>query len=155
MLHYINGVSLFDSDADALVNPVNCHGVMGKGIAKEFSKRFPEILSPYKEACAKHILRPGMIMKIKMCIKPELFMINHPTIILFATKDHWRNPSKLEWIREGATELLNRASEWNLKSIAMPLIGCGLGGLNWSDVQPILEELFGSTNLDIMIHFPI
>ena len=152
MLRYISGTSLFDSNADALVNPVNCAGTMGKGIAKEFAIRFPEILPPYKEACLRGVLRPGMVMKISISVKPDYLAIKRPAIILYATKDHWRNKSRLDWIRDGAVELSKRASEWGLKSVAMPQVGCGLGGLNWDDVRPLLEQVLAPNELDIIVY---
>lgn len=152
MIRYIVDVNLFDSKADALVNPVNCKGTMGKGIAKEFKKRFPECFIPYKQACDNRKLVPGILMFVKLTVQPDLFEQKRHGIILFPTKDDWRGTSQIEWIEQGLSYLKNHYCQWNLKSIAMPTIGCGLGGLNWEQVKPIIEHYFMEEPVEIEIY---
>lgn len=114
----ING-NIFDSTADVLVNPVNCVGVMGAGLAKRFKSRFPENYQSYKVVCDLRDLRPGNYF---------LFSGSKPRILNFATKDHWREPSKLDWIEEGLNKLIKETWAKDL-SFAFPLLGGGLGGI--------------------------
>lgn len=128
MIEFVKG-DLFKSKADALVNPVNCEGVMGKGLAKEFRLRWPEMFLDYQERCARRELLPGSTV---------LFSKTFPNIILFATKGAWRNPSKYEYIETGLENLKEGLRIWNLKRIAMPAVGCGLGGLKWPQVKGLI-----------------
>lgn len=152
MIRYIQNTSLFHSRTDALVNPVNCKGIMGKGIALEFKKRFPECLTPYKQACNGGKLVPGKLLFVRLIIKPDLFGKKRPGVILFPTKDNWRDKSRLDWIEQGLAYLKNIYHEWDLKSIAMPQIGCGLGGLKWEQVKPIIERYFSDEPVVIEVY---
>ncbi len=159
MVHHIENEDIFRSTADALVNPVNCRGVMGKGIALEFKKRFPEIMPIYKEACKKKKLVPGKLMFIRIIAEltanEDLFeegLAKRPAIILFPTKDHWRDKSKIEWIEAGLIELKKNYKEWGLNSISMPKIGCGLGGLAWEDVKVLIENHFSYEPVEIHVY---
>lgn len=129
--------SLFDSQADVWINTVNTRGVMGAGVAKEFSKRFRTLLKPYERACYDRKLHPGDILPI-----PILFPPPH-VIVCFATKDHWKNPSKIEWIESGLEKLSAWAKRQNIKSVAVPALGCGNGGLQWNLVEPLILEHLG------------
>ncbi len=142
MITYITDSDIFNSHADALVNPVNCKGVMGKGIALEFKKRFPEIMPIYKEACNKGKLSPGTLLFVRLIVQPDLFGETKPGVILFPTKIHWRDKSKIEWIEQGFLYLKEYYKEWGLNSIAMPQIGCGLGGLPWEKVNDCIKKYF-------------
>lgn len=124
-------MNIFDSGADYLVNPVNTVGVMGKGLALEFSKRRPGLLVAYKQACVQGVLSTH---------QPWIYK----DVVCFATKQHWRNPSQLEWIKEGLSNLVIPEG----KSIAFPRLGCGLGGLDWNEVKPLIDnwELNNPTN---------
>lgn len=144
MIHYIQNGNVFNSKADALVNPVNCVGVMNDGLAREFRQRYPECLDQYKEACATKLLKPGILI---LCTRQET-----PSIIMFPTKNHWRGKSRLEWINQGLAYLQNHYFEWKLMSIAMPQIGYGLGGLMWQDVSPLIEKYFADEDLDIEVY---
>lgn len=124
--------SLFDSDCDWIVNTVNCVGVMGKGIALEFKKRYPEMFNDYREICKKGLLTPG---KLWIWTKDP-----KRNILCFPTKDHWRNPSRIEWIEEGLKKLLGNYERLGITSIAFPLLGCTNGGLNSSAVIPLMES---------------
>lgn len=126
--------SLFDSGASAIVNAVNCVGVMGGGLAKVFADKYPLMELDYIEYCTLGLLRPGMLHTYQ----PNL--TKDPDIINFPTKDHFKNPSKLEYIDSGMERLSVLAITRNYMSVAIPALGCGLGGLDWSDVKPIIER---------------
>lgn len=130
MIEYCTG-SIFDSGCEALVNPVNCVGVMGAGLAKQFKERFPFAYQAYKSLCEDGYLEPGGTM---YCTD------NGVKIIALATKDHWKDNSELEFISEGLYDLSRWLNSSEIHSIAIPALGCGLGGLDWNDVKPLIEE---------------
>lgn len=135
MLTYETG-SIFDSECDVLVCPVNCIGVMGAGLAKEFRERFPLASSYYKKVCIHGSLQPGHC----------LAEYHEKTIIFAATKDHWREPSRLEWV-ESCLERIGAFfapadGETAYRSIAIPALGCGLGQLPWTDVKAAIDRIF-------------
>jgi O-acetyl-ADP-ribose deacetylase (regulator of RNase III) len=133
--------NIFDSTADVLVCPVNCVGVMGKGLALEFKRRFPEMFRYYKGLCTKGWISPG---SAKLITK---------NTAIFATKDDWRNPSKIEWVEKGLAAIAN-CNCWEYSSIALPQLGCGCGGLDWVDVWPLYEKHLGDLpcNVEVWIH---
>lgn len=125
--------NIFESDCDAIVNTVNCVGVMGGGLAKQFRLRYPEMNLAYQHACAR-----GEVITGKMW---EWY--NYPLrkwIINFPTKDDWRNPSKIEYVNDGLQDLRRVIDDLNLPSIAIPALGCGLGGLKWVDVEALIAK---------------
>lgn len=124
--------SIFDSTAQAIVNPVNCVGAMGKGLALEFKKRFPQNFQAYKFMCAERLLKTGQVFAHYDTVGGKL-------IINFPTKDHWKNASKLSFIQDGLRNLSTHAEYGQFESIALPLLGCGLGGLHVEDVRPLIE----------------
>ena len=125
---------MMTSTAEALVNTVNTVGVMGKGIALQFKEEFPANFATYKTACSTGVLVPG-----KLLITREINSQGIEKIIVnFPTKLHWRNPSKYEYIRDGLAELAKALYEYNIKSIAIPPLGCGNGGLNWDIVKKMI-----------------
>jgi O-acetyl-ADP-ribose deacetylase (regulator of RNase III) len=128
---YIHQGNIFDSGCMALVNPVNCQGVMGKGLAKEFKKRFPRNYHIYKDACTDGHLQTGRIL-----IHEE----NGHVIINFPTKDDWRSPSEYRYIETGMKYLATQLKYLPfITSIAFPPLGCGLGGLDWDVVSEGIE----------------
>ncbi len=129
MIEFVRG-NLFDADVEAIVNAVNCVGVMGKGIALEFKKRFPNNFIAYKAACDAGELQLGRVL-----IHDEGPSAKPCYIINFPTKNHWRNPSRLEDIRRGLDSLAAEIDRRKIHSIAIPALGCRLGGLDWQDVQ--------------------
>ena len=139
--------SMFESGADILINPVNCVGVMGKGLALEFSKRYPCILPEYRDWCKTTECFAGAI---RMC------SVSKPRILLFATKDHWRNPSKLEWITSGLlmTRHLYTSVGRCHDTIAIPALGCGLGGLEWEEVKKAIIRILGDVQNKVIIFNP-
>jgi O-acetyl-ADP-ribose deacetylase (regulator of RNase III) len=140
MIVYKQG-DLFNSNAQTIVNTVNCVGVMGKGIALTLKKKYPDMFKKYKDICDKKLLTPG---------KLYLYKKETPWILNFPTKDHWRNSSKIEYIEEGLIKFINTYKEKGITSIAFPLLGCANGGLNWDfQVKPIMEQYL--SNLDITV----
>lgn len=132
MIEYREG-NMFTSDAEVLVNPVNCVGVMGAGLALQFKNKFPQMFQVYKEICADKEIVPGA---------PVLWLDENfdKKILLFPTKVHWKNPSTVEYVSEGLQAFTFLYLHWNISSIAWPLVGCGLGGLNWEyQVKPLMH----------------
>jgi O-acetyl-ADP-ribose deacetylase (regulator of RNase III) len=137
--------SIFESDQEALVNPVNCSGVMGKGLARQFKELFPEMFSTYYKACQDRELQIGTVQlcKVNLAGRRE----NHPRwIVNFPTKKHWTDRSHLPAIKSTLKALHKCLEENNIGSVAIPAIGCGLGGLDWRDVYPLIKEFFGPSS---------
>jgi O-acetyl-ADP-ribose deacetylase (regulator of RNase III) len=126
---------ILKSSADALVNPVNCVGVMGKGLALAFRKAYPHLFEEYAEMCEAGQVHIGhMHVYRTFAVEGPRFIFNFPT------KDDWRNPSKLDYIEEGLDDVLRCLDELPIQSIAVPALGCGEGGLSWGHVLPLIEE---------------
>ncbi|OKP02747.1 type II toxin-antitoxin system antitoxin DNA ADP-ribosyl glycohydrolase DarG [Xenorhabdus eapokensis] len=150
MIHYTKG-NLLDSDVEALVNTVNTVGVMGKGIALMFKERFPLNMALYKKACNSGDVETG-----KIFVTETGELVRPRWIVNFPTKQHWRSPSKMEWIVEGLSDLKDWIVKNNIKSIAIPPLGAGNGGLNWDDVKPAIEVALSPLNeVNIYIYEPI
>ena len=132
-----HGDLLKQDDVDAIVNTVNCVGVMGKGIALQFRNKWPENFHAYEIACKAKKVRPGTMFVFDSggLVKPN-FIINFPT------KDHWRGKSSLKFIRAGMSDLVAHIRRLGIRSIAIPPLGCGNGGLHWDDVRPVIESAF-------------
>jgi O-acetyl-ADP-ribose deacetylase (regulator of RNase III) len=128
---------LLAQKVDAIVNTVNTVGVMGKGVALQFKRKWPENFREYEKACKR-----GEVAVGKMFIYDAGGLLLPRYIINFPTKKHWRSPSKLEYIEQGLTDLVVQARLLNLRSLAMPPLGCGNGGLDWADVRPLIEQAF-------------
>ncbi len=134
MMEFTQG-NLLEADVEAVVNTVNTVGVMGKGIALMFKERFPENFEAYRDAC--------MAGKV---VTGELFITRSPElegprwIVNFPTKEHWRSPTKMEWVERGLVKLREFIVAQGIHSIALPPLGCGNGGLLWSDVRPRIES---------------
>lgn len=145
---------LFVDKSEALVNTVNCVGVMGKGVAYEFKHRWPENYKAYKKVCDAKGLRPGQMLIFELT---NLFGKSEPKFIInFPTKDHWRAKSKLEYISEGLDALVSDIKKYRIKSIAFPPLGCGNGGLDWNIVRPMmLERLSVLDGVDVAIYGPL
>ncbi len=137
---------MFQSKAETIVNTVNCVGVMGKGVAAEFKKRFPQMFDDYAARCAAGRVKLG---------EPYLYRdVLGASVINFPTKDHWRSPSKLDDIVRGLDYLLAHATAWELKSLAVPPLGCGNGGLEWALVGPIMFQKLSSLGIPVDIYAP-
>ena len=129
--------NLLEADADALVNTVNCVGYMGKGIALQFKQAFPDNFRTYEAACRHGSMVPGRVLV------HDYGVLQRPRYIInFPTKNHWRAKSRMEDIESGLAALVQAVREHDIRSIAVPPLGCGLGGLNWSDVRPRIEAAF-------------
>lgn len=129
--------NVLKADAEALVNTVNCVGVMGRGIALQFKKAYPKNFKAYKAACDAKEVRPG-----KMFVYDLSRIYNPRFIINFPTKRHWRGKSRIEDIEAGLVDLVQLIQRENIKSIAIPPLGCGLGGLNWAEVKALILTSF-------------
>jgi O-acetyl-ADP-ribose deacetylase (regulator of RNase III) len=127
---------LLAAEVDALVNAVNTAGIMGKGLALQFKQAFPENFQAYEAACKQGQVVIGR-MHITQRPTPPRFIINFPT------KQHWRKPSKLDFIRAGLVDLVAQIHALEIQSIAVPALGCGLGGLTWADVKPLIHAALG------------
>src|SRR5688572_6015506 len=119
MIRFTQG-NLLDARVDAVVNTVNTVGVMGKGIALMFKERFPENFKAYETAC-----NAGEVVIGRMFVSPGVELDGPRWIINFPTKKHWRHPTKIDWIRSGLESLKHVIREKNIKSIAIPPLGCG------------------------------
>ncbi len=150
MITFTQG-NLLEADAEALVNTVNTVGVMGKGIALMFKEHFPENFFLYKEACKKQEIVIGRVFATE-----RRDVTGGPRwIINFPTKEHWRSPSKLEWIRAGLNDLRRFIEEHSITSIALPPLGSGNGGLDWQDVRPLIERSLDSlSDVAIIVYEP-
>lgn len=138
MITFTQG-NLLEADADALVNTVNTVGVMGKGIALMFKEAFPENFKAYEKACKRGEVHVG-----RMFLTERQQLVGPKWIINFPTKEHWRQPSKIEWIEEGLEDLKRVIVEKNIRSIALPPLGSGNGGLDWADVRSRIEATLNS-----------
>jgi O-acetyl-ADP-ribose deacetylase (regulator of RNase III) len=128
---------LLKADAEALVNTVNCVGFMGRGIAAQFKRAYPENFIAYQTACKRHEVLPGRMLIVETGLK-----VNPRWVINFPTKRHWRSSSQVEDIESGLAALIADLRRLGIKSIAVPPLGCGLGGLDWSYVRPRIEQAF-------------
>ena len=140
---------LFGEDADALVNSVNCVGVMGRGIALQFKKRFPENFKAYARACKRNEVTPGRMFVHETGQLLPRYIINFPT------KRHWKAKSRMEDIEAGLGALGQEIRERNIRSIAIPALGSSLGGLRWEDVRPRIEAaLAGLGDVEVTLFGP-
>lgn len=147
LIKYKSG-NIFDSSMQTIVNTVNCVGVMGAGIAKTAKKLYPQMYEDYVQRCKKKLVEPG---------KPYLWV--NPTkkghwVLNFPTKDHWKNPSRIEWIEKGLSYFLKHYNKWGIQSIAFPALGCGNGGLWWIDVNLIMEQYLANVDIPVEIYKP-
>lgn len=137
---------MFESGAQTLVNTVNCVGIMGKGVALEFKKRFPDMFEDYVRRCEAKQLRLG---------RPYLFKrVLPPWILNFPTKDHWRSVSRLQDIVEGLRYLNEHCKEWGITSLAVPPLGCGHGQLEWRVVGPTLYRYLKALDISVELYAP-
>ena len=148
MIEYRTG-NIIKADAEALVNTVNCVGVMGKGIALQFKQAYLENFHEYQRACRAHELRIGTVLTVPTGQLLPKYIINFPT------KDHWKGKSEMSYIREGLTALVEEVCKKGITSIAVPPLGCGNGGLQWSEVGPLIEEVFAHLpDVQVLIFAP-
>ena len=137
MIKLTQGDLLEQDDVDAIVNAVNCVGVMGKSIALQFKHRWPANFTEYAAACKAGRVRPG-----RMFIHVLGSLVQPKYIINFPTKDHWRQGSRIQFIEEGLVDLVAQVRRLGIRSISIPPLGCGNGGLHWADVRPLIQGAF-------------
>ena len=149
MIHYTQG-NLLEADAEALVNTVNTVGVMGKGIALMFKERFSKNMKDYAIACKAKQVQTG-----KMFVTETGELMGPKWVVNFPTKQHWRSPSKMEWVVDGVRDLKRFIVEEKVRSIAIPPLGSGNGGLTWLSVREKIEqELSGLEEVNIFVYEP-
>jgi O-acetyl-ADP-ribose deacetylase (regulator of RNase III) len=142
--------NLLDADVDALVNAVNCVGVMGKGLALQFRKAYPRVFDAYKRACTAGEVAPGKVLTV-----PTGQPSGPAYVIHFPTKRHWRGASRLDDIDAGLPALAVEIDRLGVTSIAVPPLGCGLGGLPWADVRPRIEAALAPlTRVRVLLYGP-
>lgn len=142
MITYVKG-DIFSSPAKIIVNAVNTVGVMGKGIALEFKNRYPDMFQTYKNICQEGKLDIGMLY---------LWKKSEKWVMLFPTKKHWRNPSKLEYIESGLKKFVDNWDRLGTDSIAFPRLGCGNGGLDWNVVKPLMEKYLQDIPMQVYVY---
>lgn len=148
MIRFSKG-DLLRADVDALVNTVNCVGIMGRGVALQFKKAFPSNFEEYKSACDQGEVVPGrMFITERHALSGPRFIINFPT------KRHWKGKSRIEDIEIGLDALRSEIQSRSIKSIAIPPLGAGLGGLKWSKVRSRIEQRLGDLDIDIIVYEP-
>ncbi|WP_081454901.1 type II toxin-antitoxin system antitoxin DNA ADP-ribosyl glycohydrolase DarG [Thermus scotoductus] len=140
MIEFRKG-NVLDADAEALVNSVNCVGVMGRGVALQFKRAWPANYKAYAVACQRGEVQPG-----KMFVFTTGLLANPKYIINFPTKRHWRGKAHMQDIEQGLLDLLNVIRQYRIRSIALPPLGAGLGGLDWKEVRKRIENTLGTLN---------
>jgi O-acetyl-ADP-ribose deacetylase (regulator of RNase III) len=149
MMEFTTG-NILDSKAEALVNTVNCVGIMGRGIALQFKNQFPGNFEAYAAACKQDEVRPG-----RMFVYATNLMNGPRYIVNFPTKRHWRGKSRIEDIEAGLAALRGEIEERGIRSIALPPLGAGLGGLDWKQVRRRIEDTLQSLDdVQIVIYEP-
>lgn len=134
---------IFDSKAQVIVNTVNIKGVMGKGLALAFKERYPDMFVVYQEDCKSGKLRIG---------RPTIYKKSSPWILNFPTKDHWRFPSKLEYLEKGLEFLVTHYQKVGISSIAFPKLGAQNGKLSWDEVGPLMAKYLSRVDIDVYIY---
>ena len=143
--------NLLSADVEALVNTVNCVGYMGKGIALQFKRAYPDNFKTYEHACKVGEVTPG-----HMLVHSTDRLVNPKYIINFPTKRHWRGDSRLEDIKAGLQALLTEVKRLNIRSIAVPPLGCGNGGLDWKVVRPLIVAAFNELlSVQVLLYAPV
>jgi O-acetyl-ADP-ribose deacetylase (regulator of RNase III) len=149
MIQFTSG-NILHADVEALVNTVNCVGIMGRGIALQFKNAYPENFAAYARACKAEEVRPG-----RMFVYDTGALTNPRYIINFPTKRHWKGKSRMEDIESGLEDLERVIRRKGISSIAIPPLGAGLGGLDWNEVRPRIEEAMASLDhVDVLVYEP-
>jgi len=149
MTEFTHG-DILKADAEALVNTVNCVGIMGRGVALQFRKAFPENFKAYKALCDRGAMMPGKVQVF------DLNRFENPRYVInFPTKQHWKGKSRMEYIESGLKSLVAEIRERHIRCVALPPLGCGLGGLNWREVRPLIEKAFqGLPDVHVIVFEP-
>jgi O-acetyl-ADP-ribose deacetylase (regulator of RNase III) len=149
MLRFTTG-NIMDSSAEALVNTVNTVGVMGKGIALQFKQAFPHNFEVYRQACLNGSFQTGQLL----VVKDQELLMGERLIINLPTKSHWKSPSTYEFVETGLIALVTYLKANPIKSLAMPALGCGNGGLDWKVVKPMIEKYLAELDLSVWVYEP-
>lgn len=143
MITYVT-ISLFDSPAQTLVNTVNTVGVMGKGIAAAFKKLYPDMYGQYRHLCQEGKLTIGTL---------HIYRTANKIIVNFPTKEHWRRPSRVEYIEAGLRKFVEHYGDYGISSVSFPQLGCGHGELDWeTEVQPVVERYLRRLPIPVFVH---
>jgi len=150
MIRFVDG-NIFQADTQSIVNPVNCVGVMGKGLALKFKTFYPDMYTAYKKECDNGRIIPG---KIFVWVIDNYDEVLH--IFNFPTKNDWRDPSEMSYIKNGVHTLIHAMEKHNIHSVAIPALGCGLGGLDWTDVSDEIIRQFQrkASNKEVWLYGP-
>jgi len=149
MIAYKNG-DIFSEDAEAIINTVNCVGIMGRGLALQFKNKYPQNFKEYQTACKKEEVKPG-----RMFVHQTGQLTNPKYIINFPTKRHWKGKSKIEDVESGLDDLIKTIHKLGIKSISIPPLGSGLGGLNWQVVRQKIEAKIADVDCRIVVFEPL
>ncbi len=137
---------IFSANTQVITNPINCKGVMGKGLAAQFKVKFPEMFHDYKVRCSRGEVKIG---------EPYLWQDNEYEVLNFPTKDNWQNSSKIDYIDSGLQYLVNNYQNMGICTLALPALGCGLGGLELSDVFRLVEKYFKDLqDIEVFLYVP-
>ena len=142
MINYVSG-NIFESTAQTIVNPINCVGVMGAGLARQFRDKYPDMFKRYRKFCLSGLIKPGNLMLYK---STDYWILNFPT------KNDWRAQSQIEFIESGLQKFVDTYKQKGITSIAFTKLGCGLGGLDWICVKPIMEKYLNDLPIDVFVY---
>ena len=148
MIRFVYG-DMFDSETEAIINTVNLVGVMGKGIALQFKERFPENFAVYRKACRDKTIDIGNSLVTRAFQNGREIYIVH-----FPTKKHWRNPSEYSFIEEGLINLRHIITDHKIKSISVPALGAGNGGLDWDKVKKLIVDHLNDIDCEVVVYKP-
>jgi O-acetyl-ADP-ribose deacetylase (regulator of RNase III) len=147
-IHIVDG-DIFNSNAEAWIVPVNVQGSMGAGLAMAFKFRYVHLFLEYKDLCDKKKISVGKVVFFEQKVKPI-----PKWIVLFPTKKEWAKLSKIEYIEDGLVHLELELENYKIKSLAMPALGCGRGGLPWYDVKALIQHKLSNSPVEIMLYPP-
>ena len=147
MIHFTRG-DIFAQHAEAIVNPVNCVGVMGRGLALQFKRRYPDAFLAYRRACEAGRVQPGRMFMFDTGFDRPRWIVHFPT------KRHWRDRSAIGDIEAGLRGLAEAVTRHGIPSIAIPPLGCGLGGLDWHAVRPLVAHCLAGTPATVIVLEP-
>lgn len=149
MIEIVEHGNILKDGSDALVNPVNTVGVMGKGLALQFKKAYPNNYAAYRTACRQGMVQPGCVHTFY-----TRNLGNPMWIVNFPTKRHWRDQALVSDIVSGLEDLVDFVDRQDVHSIAIPALGCGLGGLKWDDVKTMIVDAFTGKDVRVRVYAP-